>query len=146
MKVTHGAALYDPETRSALMFGDDVPKEWTEKWKAGGRKQLICQAEFFPVLVAKATWKDLISERAVLWFIDNNSSLSTIIRSYSPILDNFEMLMINAQLDLQLQALRWYSRVPSVSNLGDEPSRLKFEEMENNGFLRCDPCYKLTSR
>ena len=144
--VTHGATMFDPESNLALMFGDEVPSIWTHKWKAEGRRQLICQAELFPVLIAKNTWKSSLRGRSILWFIDNNSSLAAIIRSYSPVLDSFEMLVINARLDVELQCLHWYSRVPSFSNLSDDPSRLKFDEMEKHGFRRCLPCYDLTER
>ena len=51
------------------------------------------------------------------------------------------MLVINARLDTELQCLHWYSRVPSRSNLSDDPSRLVFEELERHGFKRCTPCY-----
>ena len=142
--VTHGAVCYDPETKQALMFGDYVPTCWTDKWRKEGKKQLICQAELFPVLVAKNTWSHLISGRAVLWFIDNNSSLAAVIRSYSPVLENYELLVINARLDVELQAMHWYSRVPSKSNLSDDPSRLQFSELEAKGFKRCSPRYDLT--
>jgi hypothetical protein len=144
--VTHGATMFDPESNLALMFGDEVPSNWTHKWKAEGRRQLICQAELFPVLIAKNTWKSSLRGRSILWFIDNNSSLAAIIRSYSPVLDSFEMLVINARLDVELQCLHWYSRIPSFSNLSDDPSRLKFDEMEKHGFRRCLPCYNLTER
>ena len=103
--VTHGATYYDPEDGTALMFGDYVPDVWTEKWRAEGKKQLICQAELFPIIIAKNTWRDLLCGRAILWFIDNNSSLAAVIRSYSPVLENYEMLVINAWLDVELQAL-----------------------------------------
>ena len=81
--MSHGATLFDPESNLALMFGDEVPSNWTHKWKAEGRRQLICQAELFPVLIAKNTWKSFLRGRSILWFIDNNSSLAAIIRSYS---------------------------------------------------------------
>ncbi|CAL1145179.1 unnamed protein product [Cladocopium goreaui] len=142
--VTHGAVCYDPESNQALMFGDHVPACWTAKWRTEGKKQLICQAELFPVLVAKKTWSHLISGRAVLWFIDNNSSLAAVIRSYSPVLENYELLVINAKLDVDLQAMHWYTRVPSKSNLSDDPSRLQFSELEAKGFKRCSPRYDLT--
>ena len=142
--MTHGAAYYDPESHHALMFGDYVPTCWTDKWRTEGKKQLICQAELFPVLVAKNTWSHLISGRAVLWFIDNNSSLAAVIRSYSPVLENYELLVINARLDVELQAMHWYTRVPSKSNLSDDPSRLQFSELEAKGFKRCSPRYDLT--
>ena len=142
--VTHGAALFDQESGLALMFGDHVPSDWIGKWSRHGKRQMICQAEIFPVLIAKNTWKRQLMGRAVLWFIDNNSALSAIIRAFSPILDNYEMLVLNAELDVELQGLQWYSRVPSKSNLSDEPSRLYFTSMESMGFQRCQPNYNLT--
>eukprot|EP00435_Cladocopium_sp_Y103_P035766 s4108_g9.t1 len=102
--VTHGGALFDPESGLALMFGDRVPEEWTKQWRLQGKKQLICQAEIFPILVSKETWKDVLTKRAVLWFIDNNSALSAIIRAFSPVFENYQLLVLNARLDLELQS------------------------------------------
>ena len=140
--VTHGATLFDPECGASLMFGDSVPHEWVDRWRSQGKKQLICQAEIFPILVAKSTWPQLISCRAVLWFVDNNSALAAVIRSFSPIVENFELLVLNAELDVKLQSLNWYSRVPSKSNLSDSPSRMDFSELAAKGFQRCQPNYE----
>ena len=141
-QVTHGATMYDPEDGLALMFGDSVPAEWVSRWSQQGKKQLICQAEIFPILVCKTTWANRLSGRAILWFIDNNSALAAVIRSFSAVLENFELLMLNAHLDVKLQCLNWYTRVPSKSNLSDNPSRMSFEELAAKGFIRCDPCYE----
>ena len=140
--VTHGAVLFDPECGASLMFGDSVPLEWIERWRSQGKRQLICQAEIFPILVAKSTWQHLLSCRAVLWFVDNNSALAAVIRSFSPIVENFELLVLNAELDVKLQSLNWYSRVPSKSNLSDSPSRMDFSELAARGFQRCQPIYE----
>eukprot|EP00435_Cladocopium_sp_Y103_P010164 s6141_g2.t1 len=140
-KVTHGATLYDPDTQTACMFGDDVPEVWVNQWRKHGKTQLICQAEIFPILVAKATWSQQLSGRAVLWFIDNNSALASVIRSFSPVLENFDLLVINANLDVKLQSMNWYCRVPSKSNLSDSPSRLDFSELSAKGFVRSQPNY-----
>ena len=140
-EITHGATLFDPESGQSLMFGDWVPDVWVQKWKAGGKKQLICQAEIFPILVSKATWRAELKHRFILWFIDNNSALSAVIRSFSPVIENYELLVLNANLDLKLQSMQWYARVPSKSNLSDSASRLDFAELEARGFLRCQPQY-----
>jgi hypothetical protein len=89
--ITYGATLFDPETGKSLMFGDAIPDCWVIKWKAGGKKQLICQAEIFPVLVSKATWKEELEHRAILWFTDQNAALSAVIRSFSPVIENYEL-------------------------------------------------------
>jgi len=143
LKVTHGAVLADFFEGRFLYFGDDIPRCWTSKWRASGKTQLIGQAEIFPVLVSKLTWIKEISGRAVLWFVDNSSAQSALIRSFSPVFDNYELLVINAELDVLTQSLNWYARVPSPSNPGDAPSRLEFQALDTAGYTRCKPCYSL---
>jgi len=143
LKVTHGAVLADFFEDRFLYFGDDIPQCWTSKWRASGKTQLICQAEIFPVLVSKLTWIREIAGRAVLWFIDNSSAQSTLIRSFSPVFDNYELLVINAEMDVLTQSMNWYARVPSPSNPGDAPSRLEFQTLDTAGYTRCKPCYSL---
>ena len=140
-KVTHGAVIYDPYSNFAQAFGDDVPSGWVEKWTVSGKRQVIGQAEIFPVLAAKLTWSRVLQGRAVLWFLDNSSAVGALVRSFSPISDNFELLRINAELDVMLRATNWYARVPSLSNLSDGPSRLEFKQVEKLGFQRCMPRY-----
>ena len=142
-KVTHGALLVDFQFSRFLYFGDDIPCSWVDKWKKSGRAQVICQAEIFPVVVAKKTWFEQLEGRAILWFVDNHSAQSSLVRSFSPVADNYELLVLNSQLDMHLQALSWYARVPSKSNPGDAPSRLECDELDRNGYTRCMPCYNL---
>ena len=142
-KVTHGAVFADFYNERFFYFGDDVPTEWTTKWRTSGKTQVICQAEIFPVLIAKLTWRKEMAGRAVLWFVDNHSAQSAFIRSFSPVFDNYELLVLNSKLDVMSQSLNWYCRVPSPSNPGDAPSRLEFEGLDKAGYTRSRPCYAL---
>ena len=142
-QVTHGAVLVDLYQQSFLYFGDDVAEPWVAEWRKSGKSQLICQAEIFPVVVAKRTWSREFRDRAVIWFVDNSPAQSAMVRSYSPVAENYELLVINASLDIALQSLNWYARVPSKSNPGDAPSRLEFESLNETGYTRCKPCYDL---
>eukprot|EP00435_Cladocopium_sp_Y103_P048940 s2442_g14.t1 len=144
LQVTHGAVLVDFHTDSFLYFGAEVPEPWVSKWRASGRVQLICQAELFPVIVAKQTWFDLLTHRAILWFVDNSSAQAALVRAFSPVADNYELLVRNAELDVCMQTMNWYTRVPSKSNPGDDPSRLFFTELDRKGYTRCEPCCDFT--
>ena len=64
--VTHGALLFDPATGRKEVFGDHVPEAVVLQWRRGGKKQVIFFAEIFPVVVAKATWIEVIRGRRVL--------------------------------------------------------------------------------
>ena len=137
--VTHGALMVDPWKCRSFYFGDHIPGEFVQMWRRAGKRQVIAQAEIFPVLIAKETWKDHICERSVLWFLDNESARAALVRSFSPILDNFCLLQLNARLDSRIFARHWYSRVPSKSNPADGASRLDFSEYQ--GASRCLPSY-----
>jgi hypothetical protein len=125
-RVTHGALILDPWSGQAFFFGDHIPTAFVEFWKRSGKRQVISQAEIFPVLVAKETWGHILENRSVLWFLDNDSARLALVRNFSPVLDNFCLLQLNAQLDMLVQARHWYARVPSKSNPSDDASRLDF--------------------
>eukprot|EP00435_Cladocopium_sp_Y103_P018620 s4516_g4.t1 len=138
-KVTHGALLVDPVDSTSFFFGDHVPQTFTKVWARHGKRQVICQAEMFPVLVAKCTWRDRLAFRSILWFMDNESARMAFVRNFSPVIDNFFLLQVNSKFDVDLQSRNWYSRVPSKSNPSDDASRLDFSGYVNA--MRCTPCY-----
>ncbi|CAE7304283.1 unnamed protein product [Symbiodinium sp. CCMP2592] len=137
--VIHGALLYDPVSGRKEVFGDHVPESLVAAWKRGGRKQVIYFAEIFPVVVAKATWKDVIAGRRVLFFLDNEGARFTFIRSYSAQVNATSLLMQSAKLDVESRVLGWYSRVPSKSNPSDAASRLAFDSYSD--CRRVSPVY-----
>eukprot|EP00973_Karenia_brevis_P057418 7988003-Karenia_brevis.AAC.1 len=64
-------------------FGMKVPNEIVGQWRMDGRRQAIGQAEFWAILVSKFTWKARLSNRRVVFFIDNDSARYALIHSYS---------------------------------------------------------------
>ena len=139
--VTHGAVLCDVTTGSYFFFGDHVPRSFVEAWTKGGRKQVIYQAELFPIWIAKVTWKHLLNGRQVLWFCDNEAARSAMIRSYSPLLDSLQLVRCCAFEDVAAQSTNWYARVPSKSNISDAASRLDFGCYASLGFTKVMPNY-----
>lgn len=138
--VTHGALLLDPASGESFVFGDHVPEAFVRTWARHGKRQVIAQAEMFPVLVAKCTWGDRLKGRCILWFLDNEAARTAFVRCFSPVVDNFFMLQTNSKLDVDLQVKNWYSRVPSKSNPADSASRLEFSEY--NHAVWNPPCYE----
>lgn len=133
----------DPVSGYRSHFGDHIPVEFVELWKRSGKRQVISQAELFPVLVAKMVWSCMIEGRSVLWFLDNESSRMALVRNYSPVLDNFYLLQVNAKLDMSNCSRNWYARVPSASNPSDAASRLEFSAYEGSVFTEIDYSYLL---
>ena len=129
--VSFGAVLIDPMTGVQEVLGAEVPPRVVDAWRAGGRRQVIYFAELCPILIAKRTWWHFIQRRRILFFIDNEAAKFSFVRNYSAQVNATQLLLENAQLDLQSQALCWYSRVPSKSNLtGLLPVRRNGEEAQ----------------
>ena len=87
--VTHGAVLVDPWKQQSFFMGDNIPSDFVQLWTRSGKKQVIAQAEIFPVVIAKATWSKTLEGRSILWFLDNESARMSLVRNFSPILDSF---------------------------------------------------------
>ena len=126
--VTVGAVLV--LDGSAKFFGLEVPQEVARSWRAGLSWQVVGQAELFPVYLARRVWAEEIRGRDVLWFIDNDSARHALVKGYSPVLQSCEILSRAAEADAGLGVRNWYARVPTFSNIGDLPSRLRFDELK----------------
>ena len=72
--MVHGALLVDPALNLRCVFGDHVPQPFVTAWARAGKRQVIAQAEMFPVLAAKCTWRKQLSGRSIIWFLDNESA------------------------------------------------------------------------
>lgn len=94
-----------------------------------GQTQVIGQAEILPILVAKTVWADQIRNKKVVYFIDNDSARLALIKGYSPVLASLRIIMSCAYYDAKLRTSPWYARVPTKSNIADEPSRMGKTEL-----------------
>ena len=98
-------------------------------WKSKlEQKQVIGQAEIFPVLVAKLTWGEKLKGRRVIFFLDNESAKIALIRAYSPVLASLKLVMESSAWDFHNNCSAWYARVPTCCNIADEPSRMVIGE------------------
>ena len=96
-----------------------------DSWKSrDDQLQVIGQAEVFPVLVSRLTWGTRLRGRNVIYFVDNESARLALIKMYSPVLPTLDILMQITAWDFANQSHPWYSRVPTYSNIGDDPSRM----------------------
>jgi hypothetical protein len=134
--VTCGAVLIDGDVREG--FGLDVPKDVVKLWKAGGKEQVIGQAEAYPILLAKWTWEKRLRQRRCIYFVDNNSARYAVVAMSSPVAETMRIIEHIAIADLESRAINWYTRVPSFSNIADAPSRLAFDEFEGFGITKLD--------
>ena len=121
-----GAVLYDPISDLLVCFGAVVSKETTQAWKTReDQRQVIGQAELFPLLVSRLTWPGILKGRRVMYFLDNESARISMVRAYSPVLCSLSIVMSCLKWDYDKESVGWYARVPTASNPGDAPSRME---------------------
>ena len=127
--VSVGGVLFDPISGITECFGLQVPEKVVATWKASENQyQVIGQAEIFPAAVARWTWQHIISNRRVIYFIDNESARLALVKSYSPILPSLRLIMLCLEWDNRNGGTPWYARVPTYSNIADGPSRFEVTE------------------
>ena len=124
-------------------FGTAVSEEQVNAWKTKlNQSQVIGQAELFPVLLAKLTWAERLKGKRAIYFIDNDAARLGLIKAYSPVLPSLNIIMDCLSWDYANASESWYSRVPSASNISDDPSRLKFEgDLVELGAVRVNPVF-----
>ena len=133
-KVTVGGVIFSPRLEGPQFFGFEVASDVVAHWTSTGSKQVIDQAEVFPALVAKLTWKSTLACAKNLFFIDNESARENLIRGRSNSWASRELLLACRVQDARAQSLDWYARVPSRANIADDPSRLKFGDLLRRGW------------
>ncbi len=88
-------------------------------WKSEGSNHFVAQAELLPTLVAKETWQSVLEDARIIHFVDNDRVKAALVTGHTK------------------SKAKWYwripspSRVPSPSNVADEPSRLHYHGMND---------------
>ena len=90
-----------------------------------GTQNVIHELEVLPVTVCRLIWPHMFRDRDVLAFVDNDAATSTLINGYSQNAMACRMASIITESDIELNTRVWCDRVPSSSNLADDPSRGK---------------------
>ncbi len=138
-RVTIGAVIIDSHDGFIEHFGLPVSRALIDYWKSDGTNQVITEAELLPILISKLHWKNRFKDRKVISFIDNDAVRHCLIKAGASKASLKEMLRCCVELDIGSNAWWWYSRVPSQSNIADDPSRLAFGQILSMGSRQVHP-------
>ena len=106
-----------------IVAGGSVPSALTDFWLRTVGSQIICQVEFYPVLLTKALLGDKLRNRKVTWYIDNDPVRDSLISGSSDSPATTSLLYSFCNLQMKSPSFNWFARVPSYSNHADAPSR-----------------------
>ncbi len=132
-----GGVICDQMGRCLHSFGEVLDESITELWSKGDRTQLIYEAEVLPYSIALHLWKKLLPGVCAFIFIHNEAAKFSWVSGTadSRVVSTILRRRLGMECDTNLPP--YFCRVPSYSNLGDDPSRGRFDELERQGASRC---------
>jgi len=122
-----GVKILHPE-EGTFVAVYDPPAEVTRMW--GPQLTIINQAELQCATLVPATFHRLIAGRDVIWWVDNTSAETSMVKAGSP---TVTMARLALQASAMLAGLRcrvWWEYVPSGDNPSDVLSRDGYQDAE----------------
>ena len=101
---------------------------------------LYMRRKFLPYSIALHLWKKLLQGVCAVIFIDNEAAkFSWVSGTADSRVVSIESTILRRGLGMEcgINLSPYFCRVPSHSNLGDDPSRGRFDELEKQGASRC---------
>ena len=88
------------------------------------------------------TWKAFLSHVQCVFFLDNEAAKGALIRAATSTAAGQAILsgFVSEEMDCQIKVC--FSRVPTASNISDNPSRLQTDEMDALGVNRSDVAWQ----
>ena len=119
-------------------FSECLPESVLENMQKETPK-VIAALELLAAVLALETLKDVLSGSRVFLFIDNEAARANLISMSSPVAEHAKLLRRAWKIIREKSLFLWISRVPSASNIADEPSRFVVEDLLRLGFTRVHP-------
>ena len=138
-KATIGGVLISPSGTAIECFGECLDENLLEELLSDSAHP-IYELEVLPVLLAASAWRHFLRGSPTVFYIDNDAARSAYIQGVGA--TSMTRLFTEAfvKLEYKLRLMSWFGRVPSHSNIADQPSRLQFD----NPILRTCKRIRLT--
>ena len=102
---------------------------------------VIFEAELCAMVLAFVVWKEKIASRPVVHYVDNNAARDVLIKGAARNDVGYKLAKLFLTIEDLARVFTWVTRVPSPSNIADEPSRKIVHEFAWNGRqLRATDC------
>ena len=102
----------------------------------------VHELEVMPVLISFLLWKSFIAKGQVMHYSDNDSCRFALMKGVGETFAAKDLVAAIMECEYHLQTKSWFGRVPSYSNISDDPSRLVFETMKKQGSMLIEVPWK----
>ncbi|CAE7529907.1 unnamed protein product [Symbiodinium sp. CCMP2592] len=130
-----GGVLISPHGRCVSYFAGEVSREAMHHLLASSTHP-IYELELLPVLIAMQVWGKLSSHQQTVYYLDNEPARIGMIKGAGGTAIADLIISKASALECELGQHAWYARVPSHSNIADDPSRFYFERLHKLGAAR----------
>ena len=134
--VSIGAVLADKHGRLLHYFGHVVNPSLVKTWGRADQIQHVFEAEVLPYAVCLWVWGHLLKHACAFVFIDNEAAKACWIAGSAQSLTAQRVIHNGTMREAALDLHPFFSRAPTHSNLGDDPSRGRFDRLELLGAKR----------
>ena len=131
-----GGVLVDQFGCRRRFFSEQLSPDLLREINVSQRKTIIYECEFFSVLCAMIVWKDFIHQCNVVIHTDNDAVRDAFIACHTSSANSLPILDAILEAENDAECNSWITRVPTESNIADDPSRLQVDLLMNCGCLR----------
>lgn len=128
-----GGVLVYPEGQPVRYFSFEITGPDMKSINPNNKKTVIYECEFLAVSVAFDVWANDLAGKQVVFFIDNNAVRDSLIACKSSSKVASCLLEKILQDESESSIISWFARVPSKSNIADDPSRGSNEILDRQG-------------
>eukprot|EP00435_Cladocopium_sp_Y103_P044234 s1937_g12.t1 len=133
-----GAVLADSSGNILRFFGHVVHKDLVATWGPPGKTQHIFEAEVLPYAISLLLWPDILHHCCIFAFIDNEAAKASWISGFAGSVVASAVIHNGAVMEADRDIHPFFARVPTTSNMGDDPSRGHFEKLLQFGAIRTE--------
>ena len=120
--------MISPNGSFVQRFGLQVPADWMNVLLSYSEHP-VHEVEVLPVLVSVVVWSQFIKGSQGVHYTDNDSCRFAFLKGVGNIQVAKQVVPATMEHEHSLQLKSWYGRVPSHSNISDNPSRGSEEQL-----------------
>ena len=134
-----GGVLIDPFGRLYKYFSSVVPPAFMLKLCEHSANP-IYELELLPVLVSYMCWREHLANCQSVFYLDNDAARAGLTKAFGATQQAEAIVEKVVGLESEICNKPWYGRVPTSSNIADDPSpsRLECTRLNDLGCQRCE--------
>ena len=138
-----GGVLVNPLGKKVAFFSVELSAEQRRALGTEFKKTVIFEAELLAMVLAFSLWKPVFVSASVICFVDNNSARDVAISGCGRNVVANVLVEFLLKLEMSANVTPWYTRVPTPSNIADEPSRGDTQSLVESGAEWINPSAEL---